>query len=118
DGQDIKASIGRFGPYIQVGKLFVSIKPHDPHDIDITTARELYAAKLQAEAEKNIADFGDGVKVLKGRWGPYVTDGTKNARIAKDTDPKSITHEQALAILAEAPAGKRKPRRTSSRSKK
>lgn len=100
DGQDIKANIGRFGPYIQVGKLFVSIKPEDPHTITLEKARELYAAKLQAEAEKNIADFGDGVKVLNGRFGPYITDGTKNAKIPKDTDPKTITHEQALELLS------------------
>ncbi len=109
DGQDIRANIGRFGPYIQIGKLFVSINPHDPHDIDLPTARELYAAKLQAEAEKNIADFGDGVKVLKGRWGPYITDGTKNAKIPKDSDPVKITHEQALKMLAEAPTAKKRP---------
>lgn len=108
DGQDIKANIGRFGPYIQVGKLFVSIKPHDPHKITLEEARELYAAKLKAEAEKNIADFGDGVKVLNGRYGPYVTDGTKNAKIPKDTDPKAITHEQAKAMLAAAPAAKKR----------
>lgn len=107
DGQDIRANIGRFGPYIQVDKLFVSIKPHDPHEISINTARELYTAKLQAEAEKNIADFGDGIKVLKGRWGPYVTDGKKNAKITKSTDPTTITHEQAKQLLADAPAAKR-----------
>ena len=115
DGQDIKANIGRFGPYIQVGKLFVSIKPEDPHTITLEKARELYAAKLQAEAEKNIADFGDGVKVLNGRFGPYITDGTKNAKIPKDTDPKAITHEQALELLKAAPA---KPARRSRASTK
>lgn len=103
DGQDIKANIGRFGPYIQVGKLFVSIKPEDPHTITLDKARELHAAKLQAEAEKNIADFGDGIKVLNGRFGPYITDGKKNAKIPKDTDPKSITHDQAKQLLADAP---------------
>ena len=122
DGQDIKANIGRFGPYIQVGKLFVSIKPEDPHHITLEKARELYAAKLQAEAEKNIADFGDGVKVLNGRFGPYITDGTKNAKIPKDTDPKTITHEQALELLKAAPAKntRRSGRRssTSARRKK
>ena len=117
DGQDIKANIGRFGPYIQVGKLFVSIKPEDPHTITLEKARELYAAKLQAEAEKNIADFGDGVKVLNGRFGPYITDGAKNAKVPKDTDPKTITHEQALEILAAAPAkNTRRPGRRSSTS--
>lgn len=116
DGQDIKANIGRFGPYIQVGKLFVSIKPEDPHDITLEKALELYDAKLKAEAEKNIADFGDGIKVLNGRYGPYITDGKKNAKIPKDTDPKSITHEQAKEMLAEAtPAKGRFARKTTTK---
>ncbi len=117
DGQDIKANIGRFGPYIQVGKLFVSIKPEDPHTITLEKARELYAAKLQAEAEKNIADFGDGVKVLNGRFGPYITDGSKNAKIPKDTDPKTITYEQALELLKAAPAKPARRSRASTKSK-
>ena len=106
DGLPIKANIGRFGPYIQVDKLFVSIKPLDPHTITLEESLELYAAKLKAEAEKNISDFGDGVKVLNGRYGPYITDGTKNAKIPKDTDPKSITHEQAIQMIADAPEAK------------
>ena len=100
DGQDIKANIGRFGPYIQVGKLFVSIKPEDPHSITLEKARELYAAKLEAEAAKNIAEFPDGIKVLNGRFGPYITNGTKNVKIPKATDPKTITHEKALELLS------------------
>lgn len=109
EGKEIKANIGRFGPYIVVDKLFVSIKPLDPHTITLDQALELYEAKLKAEAEKNIADFGDGVKVLNGRYGPYITDGKKNAKIPKDTDPKDITHEQAKQILADTPD--KKPRR-------
>lgn len=114
EGLPMKANIGRFGPYIQVDnpetgtKLFISIKPLDPHTISHDEALELYAAKLKAEAEKNIADFGDGIKVLNGRFGPYVTDGTKNAKIPKDTDPKSITHDQAKEMIAQAPAGKKR----------
>jgi DNA topoisomerase-1 len=106
DGKDIKANIGRFGPYIQVDKLFVSIKPEDPHDISLEKALELYEAKLKTEAEKNIADFGDGIKVLNGRYGPYITDGKKNAKIPKDTDPKTIDHDTAKKLLAETPAKK------------
>ena len=106
EGLPIKANIGRFGPYIQVDKLFVSIKPLDPHTITLEESLELYASKLKAEAEKNIADFGDGAKVLNGRYGPYVTDGKKNAKIPKDTDPKTITHEQAIQMIADAPAPK------------
>jgi DNA topoisomerase I len=108
DGQEIKANVGRFGPYIQIGKLYVSIKPLDPRDITLEQALELYEAKLKAEAEKNISDFGDGIKVLNGRYGPYITDGKKNAKIPKDTDPKSITHEEAKKLLDEAPAAKKR----------
>jgi DNA topoisomerase-1 len=117
EGVDIRANVGRFGPFIQIGTktkttkpLYVSLKEDDPHDITLERALELYAEKLKAEAEKNIADFGDGIKVLNGRFGPYITDGTKNAKIPKDTDPKSITHDEAKKLLKEAPA--KKGRRT------
>lgn len=116
DGQDIKANVGRFGPYIQIGKLYVSLKDIDPREVTQGQARELYAAKLKAEAEKNIADFGDGIKVLNGRFGPYVTDGSKNAKIPKDTDPKTITRDQAVELLANAPQ-KRSARRQIRRKK-
>ena len=116
DGQDIKANVGRFGPYIQIGKLYVSLKDIDPREVTQEQARELYAAKLKAEAEKNIAEFGDGIKVLNGRFGPYVTDGSKNAKIPKDTDPKTITRDQAVELLANAPQ-KRSARRQIRRKK-
>ena len=116
DGQDIKANVGRFGPYIQIGKLYVSLKDIDPREVTQGQARELYAAKLKAEAEKNIADFGDGIKVLNGRFGPYITDGSKNAKIPKDTDPKTITRDQAVELLANAPQ-KRTARRQIRRKK-
>jgi len=108
DGVDIKANIGRFGPYIQIDKLFVSIKPLDPHTITIDEALELYKAKLKTEAEKNIADFGGGIKVLKGRFGPYITDGSKNAKVPKDTKPEEVSLEQALALLKSAPTSKKR----------
>ncbi len=109
EGVDIKANVGRFGPYIQIDKTFVSIKPLDPHTVSLDEALELYAAKLKSDAEKNIADFGDGLKVLRGRFGPYVTDGAKNAKVPKDTDPTAITHDQAKEMIAAAPAAKRRP---------
>ncbi len=107
EGTVIKANIGRFGPYIQIDKTFVSIKPLDPHTITLDEAIGLIATKKQADAEKNIADFGDGIKVLKGRFGPYITDGVKNAKIPKDTEPASITHQQAIDLLKDAPAAKK-----------
>ncbi len=118
DGQDIKANIGRFGPYIQIGKLFVSIKPLDPHEITLEQALELYDEKLKTEAEKNIADFGDGTRVLNGRYGPYLTDGKKNVKIPKGTDPKTITHEQAKEMIAGAAPAKRPPAKRRAPAKK
>ena len=108
EGESIKANVGRFGPYIQVGKLFVSIKPLDPHTITEDEAIELYKNKLKSEAEKNIVDFGDGIKILKGRFGIYISDGKKNAKIPKDTEPTEITHQQAIDLLKSAPTSKKR----------
>lgn len=104
DGEEILSNIGRFGPYIQVGKLFVSIKPLSPFEVTEAKARELYEAKLAGEAKKNIKEFDSGIKVLNGMYGPYITDGKKNAKIPKDVEPKDVTEEQAKKLLDEAPA--------------
>ncbi len=118
DGKDINANIGRFGPYIQVDKLFISIKPEDPLTISLEKAHELYNAKLRSEAEKNITDFGDGVKVLNGRFGPYITNSKKNIKIPKDTKPESITHEQAKEMLKNTPARSARTRVKAKKTKK
>jgi DNA topoisomerase-1 len=117
DGEEIRANIGRFGPYVQVGKVFVSIKPLDPHTITEAEARELYQAKLKKDAAKYINEFNSGIKILNGPYGPYITDGKKNARIAKDTDPASLTEAQAKELLAAAPAKRRGFRRSNRGSK-
>lgn len=104
DGEEITANNGRFGPYVKVGSTFVSIKPESPFDITEEKARELIAAKKQADAEKYINRFDDNIDVLKGRFGPYITDGKKNAKIPKETDPKDITYEMAKELLEKAPA--------------
>ena len=57
-------------------------------------------------ANRLILDFGDGVQVLNGRYGAYITDGEKNARIPKDQEPKLLTQAQCLELLAAAPARK------------
>lgn len=114
-GEEIKANIGRFGPYIQVGKTYVSIKPEDPRTISLEDARRLYAEKLEKDANKFIAEFADGVKIVRGPYGPYVTDGKKNARIPKDADPTKLTEAECLELLAKAPAKKRTVRRRASR---
>jgi DNA topoisomerase-1 len=118
DGQEIKANIGRFGPYIQIDKAFVSIKPLDPRTITETEARELFQAKQAKDAAKHIKEFASGIKILNGPYGPYVTDGKKNARIAKDQDPAKLTEPQAKTLLDTAPAKKRGAKRTTKRRSK
>ena len=113
DGKPILANIGRFGPYIQVDKIYVSLKEDTPQAITEAKARELFAEKLVQIAERNVADFGK-IKILRGPYGPYVTDGKKNARIAKDVDPTQLTEADAQKLLDEAPAkgkGRRFPKR-------
>ncbi|MEO5627933.1 MAG: type I DNA topoisomerase [Candidatus Saccharimonadales bacterium] len=104
DGQDIKANIGRFGPYIQVGKLFVSVKGQDPLTISLEDARKAYAEKLQKEKDKYIQRFKSGIDVINGPYGPYITDGKKNAKIPKDTEPANLTEAECKDLLAKAPA--------------
>jgi DNA topoisomerase-1 len=113
DGKEIKTNIGRFGPYVQVDKTFVSIKPKSPFDITEAEARELYKAKLEKDANKYIQTFPSGIQVINGPYGPYITDGKKNAKIPKDKDPKALTEEECKKLLEAAPArGKRRyPRR-------
>jgi len=108
DGQEIIANVGRFGPYIQVGNMFVSIKkPLDPHTITLDEARKIYLEKLADKTSKKIIDFENGITVLNGRYGPYVTNGKKNARIPKDLNPTKITLDQAKELLDSRPKAKK-----------
>jgi DNA topoisomerase-1 len=110
DGQSISASVGRFGPYIRYGDKYVSIRGEDdPYTIELPRALELIEEKKLADANRIIRNFeADGIQVLNGRYGPYITDKSRNARVPKDTDPKSLTLEQCRELLASAPVrGKR-----------
>jgi DNA topoisomerase-1 len=105
DGHAIRVAIGRFGPYIQYGaKKFVSIKDDDPYQIELPRALELIRAKEVLDANRIIIDFPDaGIQVLNGRYGPYITDRAKNAKIPKDRDPKTLTLEECKELIAAAP---------------
>jgi len=103
DGEEVSAGIGRFGPFVRKGKLYASLKEDDPHTVSLERALELIRERQELIANRVIADFGDGIQVLNGRYGPYITDGEKNARIPKDRDPKSLAHEECKSLLEAAP---------------
>ena len=104
DGEPIIANIGRFGPYLKYGSKYVSLKEDDPYTVTLERAREVIRLKQEADANRIISDFGvDNIQVLNGRYGPYITDKVKNAKIPKDRDPKSLTLEECRELLAQAP---------------
>ena len=104
-GEPISVSIGRFGPYVKYGKSYVSLaKTDDPYTVSLERALELIEAKQLAEANRVIQVFASGIQVLNGRYGPYITDGEKNARIPKDSDPKNLSELECRDLLAKAKA--------------
>lgn len=117
EGEKVSANIGRFGPYVRYGDKFVSIKDGDPYSITFEEALVIVQEKKIADANRIIQTFDDGIQVLNGRWGPYVTDGNKNGKILKDQDPKALTHEQCIEILAKAPEKKKRGKKKVAKKK-
>lgn len=109
EGEKITANIGRFGPYIKYDAKFVSLKDDDPYTVTLERAIEIVAEKKIADANKLVKAFeGTDVQILNGRWGAYITDGNKNAKIPKELKetPAIIDLETCLKLLAEAPERK------------
>jgi DNA topoisomerase-1 len=104
NGEEISANVGRFGPYVKYGAKYVSLKTDDPYEITHERALEVIREKEIADANRLILDFPDaGIQVLNGRYGPYITDKARNAKIPKDKEPKTLTLEECQALLAAAP---------------
>ncbi len=111
-GEEIIANIGRFGPYVKIGNEFVSIRGEDPFEITLDRALEMIHEKREADKNKIIKVFDDSaIQVLNGRYGPYITDGNKNAKIPKDREPATLTLEECIQLIAEAPARKKKTKK-------
>ena len=104
DGEEITVGIGRFGPFVKHGAMYASLKPDDdPYTIELPRALELMREKIELIANRTIRDFGNGIQVLNGRYGPYITDGDKNARIPKDREPRDLSEAECVELLAAAP---------------
>jgi DNA topoisomerase-1 len=104
-GEEITTNVGRFGPYVKYGAKYVSLKTDDPYEITPERALEVIKEKEIADANRLILDFPEaGIQVLNGRYGPYITDKSRNAKIPKDKEPKSLTLAECQVLLAAAPA--------------
>jgi DNA topoisomerase-1 len=117
EGKEVKASVGRFGPYLVHDKKFTSIPKAselDPMTINLEEAIELIKAKREADANKLIKTFkeNDDIQVLNGRWGPYIKYGKKNLKIPKDMVAESLTLADIEKIAKEEPAKGKKTTRS------
>jgi DNA topoisomerase-1 len=119
DGLEVSASVGRFGPYVRYGDKYVSIKDDDPYTIELPRALEVIEAKKLEDANRIILDFEEqGIQVLNGRYGPYITNKEKNARVPKDREPKSLSLEECVELLAAAPVRGRRSKKTGKKTEK
>jgi DNA topoisomerase I len=113
EGQTLKANTGRFGPYIQHGKVFASIpKGEDPLNISFERAVEIVQAKLEADANKIIKTFEEDatMQLLNGRWGAYLKIGKNNFKLPKNVEVEKLTYEECVEISKNQEKPKAKPK--------
>jgi DNA topoisomerase-1 len=99
--KEVTIGIGRFGPYIRHNNIFTSLtKEDDPYTVTLERSIELILAKREKDANKLIKAFEESelVKILNGRWGPYIAYGKLNLKIPKGTDAASLTYEDILKL--------------------
>jgi DNA topoisomerase-1 len=102
EGDELIVSIGKFGPYIRFNKEFYSLKKgkDDPYSITKERALEIIMEKKENDKRKVINDFGD-IRILNGKYGPYISSNKNNYRIPKGTDPAKLTKEDCEKIIEE-----------------
>lgn len=106
EGEKIAVGVGRFGPYVRHKNAFYSLKKNvdDPMTINLDRAIELIHEKRELEAKKLIREFDEepDLRVLNGRYGPYISFQKKNYRIPKGTDPQSLDLNACKEIIEKA----------------
>lgn len=110
ENEEIVAAIGRFGPYVRhAGKFYSLGKEFDPHSITLDEAITVIEDKRKIDNEKLIKSFNEDsdIKILNGKWGPYIKAGKKNVRIPKGTEPGSLTFDQCKELIDKAPQKKK-----------
>ena len=106
----VSVGIGRFGPYIKHNQLFVSLKKgvDDPGTITLETAIERINEKREIEKNRKIQEFENGVQILNGRFGPYITFNKVNYKIPKGKEADKLTFEETMEIIAMGGDSKKK----------
>ena len=100
NGEEIKANIGRFGPYIQVKTKFYSLKTDDPYTVDLNRALEIIKETDEAKEKSTIKTFEkEKIQILVGQYGPYIKQGRKNFKIPKNAEAENLTLEDCLEII-------------------
>ncbi|AZL54758.1 type I DNA topoisomerase [Aliarcobacter skirrowii] len=117
-GNEIKANIGRFGPYLQVKTKYYSLKTDDPYTVDEQRAKEIIKEIDVAKSKALIKEFEkEKIQVLDGQYGPYIKQGRKNFKIPKTKEASNLTLEECLEIIEKDSKGVKKPaRKTASKS--
>lgn len=117
-GNEIKANIGRFGPYLQVKTKYYSLKTDDPYTVDEIRAKEIIKEIDEAKSKALIKEFEkEKIQVLDGQYGPYIKQGRKNFKIPKTKEASNLTLEECLEIIEKDSKGVKKPaRKTASKS--
>lgn len=109
NGDEIKANIGRFGPYLQVKTKFYSLKTDDPYTIDLNRALEIIKDIDEAKEKSTIKTFDkEKIQILVGQYGPYIKQGRKNFKIPKGKNAEDLTLEECLEIIEKDSKGSTK----------
>jgi len=111
EDKEVKANVGRFGPYIQHASAFVSIpKGEDPMSIMIDRAIELIEEKRNVEANRLIKTFTENpeMQLLNGRYGPYLKIGKENYKLPKNIEADKLTYDECLKISQDPAAQSKK----------
>jgi len=115
EGKKVRVNIGRFGPYVQHDGKFVSLEKNvdDPYSIDLSRAIELIDAKREKDRNALIKTFDEepDLRILNGRWGPYIAFKKKNYKITKGTDASQLSFEDCMKIIDAGPAPKKRPKK-------
>ena len=118
EGEIVVVNVGRFGPYVQLGKQYVSLPAGtDPMTLTLEEGVELIEKKRQFEQQRQIKTFAENpdVEILNGRYGPYIAMGGKNYKIPTGTDPASLDLAACMAIIEKAAEKSATPRRRKSK---